>query len=227
MLRSRYLLIALGVFLALLTATQWQATLAYLGNYLVCSDAPQSADLILVLAGDFYGPRVVQAAELARRGYAPKVLISGTPYQDTTEGEAAIAFLAQQGYRTDSFETFLHHSRSTIEEAIALCPELQRRRTRRVILVTSNYHSRRAAMVFRLLCRHIRFTSMPAADPHYHADRWWADESSRKLCFSEWAKIAGSVLLAYPELVFTNWSEQLRRRFLAYFDRFRRRDVHS
>jgi hypothetical protein len=73
----------------------------------------------------------LKAAELANNGYAPRVLISGTPYrarpedQSRPEGEFAIVFLAKQGYRTDSFESFGHHARSTIEEAIALRPELE------------------------------------------------------------------------------------------------------
>ena len=60
---------------------RWQPTLSFLGRYLVYSLPPQSADIILVLAGDFYGPRVLKAAELAKQGYAPVVLISGGPYQ--------------------------------------------------------------------------------------------------------------------------------------------------
>ncbi len=193
------------IALLLVSAFRWQATLAALGNYLICSQAPQPADLILVLAGDFYGPRVLKAAELASQGYAPRVVISGAPYraqaedQARPEGEFAIAFLAKQGYRTDSIESFGHHARSTIEEAIALRPELERRRVKRVILVTSAFHSRRALIVFQLVCSRIDFVSVPASDSHYHADRWWADASSRRLFFSEWSKIVGSLLLAYPE----------------------------
>jgi hypothetical protein len=134
-----------------------------------------------------------------------RVLISGTPYrarsedQTPPEGEFAIGFLAKQGYRTDLLESFWHHSRSTIEEAVALRPELERRHVKRVILVTSAFHSRRALIIFPLVCPGIDFISVPAPDSRYHADRWWAYTSSRKLFFSEWSKIVGSLLLAYPE----------------------------
>jgi uncharacterized SAM-binding protein YcdF (DUF218 family) len=193
------------IALVLVSAFRWQATLAALGNYLICSQAPQPADLILVLAGDFYGPRVLKAAELEGHGYAPRVVISGAPYharpedQVRPEGEFALAFLAKQGYGTDSFESFGHHAHSTIEEAIALRPELERRRVKRVVLVTSAFHSRRALIVFQLVCPRIDFISVPAPDSHYQADRWWTDASSRRLFFSEWSKIVGSLLLAYPE----------------------------
>ena len=200
----RVLRLITGCLVAVLLAAgvRWQATLAALGSFLVCSETPRAADLILVLGGDFYGPRIFTAAELALKGYAPKVLISGPPYrgqpeeQARPEGEFAIALLARQGYRTDSIESFGHTARSTIEEALALRPELARRGVKRVLLVTSAHHSRRALIVFQMLCSGIHFVSVPAPDPFYHADRWWRGESSRRLFVSEWSKIAGSVFLA-------------------------------
>jgi uncharacterized SAM-binding protein YcdF (DUF218 family) len=184
---------------------QWQAILSFLGNYLVYSERPQAADLILALAGNFYGPRVIKAAELAVEGYAPLALISGTPYQGRPEdrlmpeGELAIIFLAKQGYPTHLFESFGHQARSTIEEAIALRGELARRHVKRVLLVTSAYHSRRAAVVFRLFCPGIQFISVPGPEPSYHPDVWWKEKHSRMLFYSEWTKIIGTVLLAYPK----------------------------
>ena len=185
--------------LAVILLIRWQATLSFLGGYLVCSERPQPADLILVLAGNFYGPRVLMAAELATQGYAPLALISGTPYQGRPEGEFAIEFLAQQGYPKRLFQSFGHNARSTIEEAIALRPELTRREVKRVLLVTSAYHSRRAAIVFRLFCPGIQFIAIPAPDRFYHEQGWWQDASSRRLFFSEWSKILATVLIVYPE----------------------------
>ncbi len=178
---------------------RWQTTLSFLGRYLVYSQPPRSADLILVLAGDFFGPRVFKAADLAKQGYAPLVLISGRPYDHGTEGDYAIAFLGTRGYSTRSFESFGHHAHSTIEEAIALRGELHRRHVKRVILVTSDFHSRRSAIVFRLFCPGIEFISVPGAEPNFHADRWWMDDHSRALFYSEWTKIFGTVLMAYPK----------------------------
>jgi uncharacterized SAM-binding protein YcdF (DUF218 family) len=163
----------------------------------------RSADLILVLAGDFFGPRVLEAAQLSMHGYAPRVLISGRPYRGRPEGEFAIAFLASRGETTKSFESFGHLANSTIEEALALRPELERRRAKRVILVTSAFHSRRASLVFRLICPGMEFISVPAPDSHYQADRWWENEPSRKLFLSEWGKIVGTLVLAYPQYRFS------------------------
>jgi uncharacterized SAM-binding protein YcdF (DUF218 family) len=178
---------------------EWRVLLSYLGNYLVYSEPLQPADLIVVLGGNFFGQRVLQGADLEIRGYAPIALFSGGYYQGRPEGEVAIEFLAGQGYPTRGLESFSHDAESTIEEATLLRPELARRRVKRVILVTSSFHSRRTAIVFHLFCPGIQFISVPAPYPEYHANTWWMDSGSRRMFCSEWAKIMGTVVIAYPK----------------------------
>jgi len=178
----------------------WQPVLSFIGSLLIYSETPQQSELILVLGGDFWGPRVLKGAELGRAGYAPLVLISGPPYQGRPEGELAIPFLEGKGYSRKMFAVFGHNAPSTWTEAMAVRQELLRRGVKRVILVTSAYHSRRASLVFRLLCPGVKFISVPAPDPVYHVDQWWNDASSRRFFYSEWSKIIGSLLLA-PRMV--------------------------
>jgi uncharacterized SAM-binding protein YcdF (DUF218 family) len=187
--------------LCLVLAIRWRATLTAVGNFLVDSQPPQQADLVLVLGGDFWGPRVLTGAELARLRYAPIVLISGPPYRDRPEGDFAVDFLMDKGYPKELFQVFAHNAQSTIAEANALRGELARRHVKSVLLVTSSYHSRRATIVLTLFCPGVRFISVPAYDSHYHAAGWWNDDSSRQLFYSEWIKILGSVLVAYPTYV--------------------------
>jgi len=192
---KRAAFIILAVLISFL-GIRWKSCLAYLGGFLIDSQAPRPADLIVVLGGDFWGPRVIQGADLAQAGYAPLVLFSGTLYKDRPEGEWATSFLVERGYPARLFAVFPHAARSTVDEATALRGELARRRVRRAILVTSSYHSRRAAMVLQVICPGIHFISVPAPDPHYDPDNWWNRADSRKLFFSEWTKILGFVLMA-------------------------------
>jgi hypothetical protein len=173
-------------------ALRWPATLTSLGGFLVDSQPPQAADLILVLGGDFWGPRVLTGADLGTQRYAPVVLFSGPPYYARPQGELSIEFLVKEGYPSEMFQVFANQAHSTIAEAKALRGELARRHARRVLLVTSSYHSRRAA------CPGVQFISIPAPDGHYHVAGWWNDKSSRRLFFSEWSKILGSVLVRLP-----------------------------
>jgi uncharacterized SAM-binding protein YcdF (DUF218 family) len=149
---------------------------------------------------------VFKAAELGRQGFAPIVLISGPPYRDRPEGEFAVEELVKRGYPRDLFAVFGHNEPSTIGEALILRSELARRGAKRVIFVTSAYHSRRCEIVLRMFCPGIHFISAPAPDSHYHADDWWRDPSSRQFFLSEWTKILGSVLIAYPTFRIHHWT---------------------
>jgi len=191
--RTAWLLLLIVPVLA--AALFWNALLVRLGATIVASEPPQPVDLILVLGGDFLGPRLFKAAELARLHYAPLVLLSSPPYQGRPEGEWSIRLAESKGYPAQMFAIFAHDANSTREEALLVRSELQRRRATRVILVTADFHSRRASLVFRLACPNVRFISVPAPDPNYHPERWWTDASSRRLLFQEWTKIAGTVLL--------------------------------
>jgi uncharacterized SAM-binding protein YcdF (DUF218 family) len=202
--RLRRLLLIATALLAAVLLIRWQAALSLLGSCVIDSEPPRPADLILVLGGDFWGPRVVKAAELGTLGYAPTVLISSPPYAGRPEGELAVDFLVKRGFRREMFAIFAHNAASTIAEAVALRGELARRRAKNVILVTTNYHSRRASIVFRLFCPGVRFISVPAPDSFY-AEGWWKSRSSREIFFSESTKILGTLMVAYPRYLASRW----------------------
>jgi len=195
-------MVASALFLCLGLAF-WQyypVVLVRLGEFLVKADKPEPSDAILVLAGDFFGPRVLKGADLGVQGFAPRVIISGTGYGNRGESEQAIQFLVQKGYPKTLFFGLPHQAKSTIEEAIALAPQLQRLGIHRAILVTRASHSRRAALVFRLFCPNVRFRSAPAED-EFQAKNWWMDPLSKERFYQEWLKILGTVLWKYPEFL--------------------------
>jgi len=191
--------ILVGLCVAGATALCYPALLAEMGQFLVLSQGPSPADLILVLGGDFWGPRALKGAELGQRGYAPIVMISGPPYFKRPESELSIRFLVERGYPSDLFVSFPHVATSTIEEAIAVCPELHRRNARKVLIVTSGYHSRRANTVFRLFCPGIKFASTVPADNEFRIGDWWNHPHDRHVFFSEWKKLVATVVWKYPE----------------------------
>lgn len=187
----------IGVMLAalLVFSVFHEPILAACGDLLVVSSTPQQSDLIVVLAGDFFGSRVLKGAELGSRGYAKHVLISGAPYRDTYECDLAVRFAVEKGYDPRLFLTAGHHAKSTIEEALALGAELRRLGAKHVTLVTSDYHSRRALLVFRLFLPDFQFHGVAAPTEHFQARSWWKQSESRALVFSEWSKIVGTVLI--------------------------------
>jgi len=113
------------------------------------------ADALIVLGG---GPeeRPARAAELFKAGAAPIILVSGFgDYQISVE------ILKRDGVP----ETAIFgesRSISTLENARFSIPLLRQMGARRVIIVTSWYHSRRAMACFRHAAPDIEFYSRPA-----------------------------------------------------------------
>ena len=190
------LLVALGVAVAavLLLAT-YPLWLAALGGYLVHSDAPVHADMIVVLAGDFTGSRIFTAGGLVRQGFAGKALISGPAgVYGIYESDLAIALAVRNGYPAAYFMAFPNNSKSTASESAVVISELRRLHVHKIDLVTSNFHTRRAARIFRALAPDIEVHVVAAPDQYFTPDGWWKEREGRKTFFMEWAKTVGAWL---------------------------------
>lgn len=165
------------------------AVLAALGNFLVRVDPPQKVDLIVVLAGDGFGRRILKAGELIQQGYASQALISGPDGNyGRYECDLAIPFAVQAGDPESYFLHFEHHGRSTAEESKALAVRLREMGVKRVMLVTSNYHTRRAGKIFRGAAPDLDVVVVAAPDQFFKPDSWWKDREARKIFLYEWMK---------------------------------------
>src|ERR1700722_8149136 len=75
-----------------------------LGQLLTSAQEPRKADLIVVLGGDVRGNRILQAAQLVRDGYAPRVLVSGMAnLYGSSESDRAIEFAVRHGASAEIF----------------------------------------------------------------------------------------------------------------------------
>jgi uncharacterized SAM-binding protein YcdF (DUF218 family) len=149
--------------------------------------------VVLVLAGDSYGNRILKGAELVREGYAPKALISGPEgVYGLHESDLAIPFAVRAGYPESYFLSFPHAAKSTREEAEASESELHRLGAHRVLLVTSVYHTRRAGNLFRSVVPDITFIVVAAPDPYFTPGGWWHQREARKTFLMEWTKTVTS-----------------------------------
>ena len=191
---ARFLRFLLTVLLiAGIAAVSRDWWLRAIGGALIHDDGPAKADIAVVLAGDYWGNRIVKGAELVRLGYVPVALVSGpSGFYGQYECEAAIRYAVRQGSRPEWFLPFPDNARSTEEEAWAILPELHRRNTRRILLVTSDYHTRRALRIFRSTERklggqmEIRVVATP--DEEFHPDSWWRSRQGQKIALMEWTK---------------------------------------
>jgi uncharacterized SAM-binding protein YcdF (DUF218 family) len=191
----------LGAALILLLAIYFTRTswLGALGSALVEDDGLAKADAVVVLGGDTWGSRIETAANLVRAGYAPVVLISGSPGPyGTNEADYAIPYITRKGYPAEWFVALGNNAMSTHDESYVVLEELRRRQVRSVILVTSNFHTARAARTFRATERvlgwHLELRVVPAPDPYFSAGSWWLNREGRKTALSEWEKTIANAL---------------------------------
>jgi uncharacterized SAM-binding protein YcdF (DUF218 family) len=185
-LRATALILAVAVVLLVL----FHATiLAALGNYLVKAGPPQKADIIVVLAGDGFGHRILTAGDLIKQGYASKALISGpNGIYGNYECDLAIPFAVKAGDPESEFLHLEHRGRSTEEEAQVIVKKLREMGVKSVILVTSNYHTRRAGSIFRRAAPELEFFVVASPDEFFKPDSWWQNREASKTFAFEWMK---------------------------------------
>jgi uncharacterized SAM-binding protein YcdF (DUF218 family) len=190
--RRGALALALSVIL-LLVILFHRVWLTWLGAYLIEGQQPFPADIIVVLGGDFRGMRILKGAELATQGYAPRVLVSGSgEVYGRHESDLAVEWAVAHGFNENLFIRYRYPATSTRDEAQAVVKELRRLGVRKFILVTSNFHTRRAAVMFHQAAPDLSFRVVSAADKYFTPDGWWLNREGQKTFFEEWSKtVAG------------------------------------
>jgi uncharacterized SAM-binding protein YcdF (DUF218 family) len=150
--------------------------LRFAGEAWVIEDPLARADAIIVLSDDnFYADRAAHAADLYRHGMAPLVVASGRklrPYAGIAE--LMEHDLVERGVPKDKILRFVHEAENTKEEAEALAAQVPQRKWRSVIVVTSNYHTRRARYIFtRVFPAGMLVRVTGAQDGDFDPEHWW------------------------------------------------------
>ena len=170
--------------------------LRFVGESWVIEDPLERADAIIVLSDDnFYADRAARAAELYRHGLAPLVVASGRrlrPYAGI--GELMEHDLVERAVPKDKILRVAHQAENTKEEADALEPLAVQRKWRSVIVVTSNYHTRRARYIFtHVFPPGIQVRVSGATDGDFDPDHWWERRISIKSLTREIAGMAVAI----------------------------------
>jgi len=160
----------------------------------VIEDPLEKADVLMVLSDDnFYADRATRAAELFREGKAPLVVASGRRLRPSAGiAELMEHDLVERGVPKDKILRFAQDGDSTREEAEALVKLAKTKKWHKAIIVTSNYHTRRARYVFRrVFPRDIEIRVAGARDGNFDPGNWWEKRKSTKLFIRE---IAGMLV---------------------------------
>jgi len=157
-------------------------------QFWIVQDSIEPADIIIVLGDDdFAAHRTTEAAVLFRARWAPAVVASGRmlrPYASIADFMARD--LGSQGVPESAIIRFSHRADNTLEEAEGLRVLITEKGWRRILLVTSNYHARRARYIFRkVLPASVSVEVAGAPDPEFQPDTWWESRQGRKTFFLE------------------------------------------
>jgi uncharacterized SAM-binding protein YcdF (DUF218 family) len=169
-------------------------------NLLIASDpVPAHVDAAIVLQGSIVaeGVRIAGAIDLLQRGVADRVLLS-VP-QESYWGQSippiARTYL-QRTYGSDlaarvDFCKTKGDVDSTLQEAQALGSCIGEQHWHSIVIVTSNYHTRRAGMLWRRITRHdpnIHIWIDGVTDPEF-PQPWWRHRQSAKIWVMEATKL--------------------------------------
>ena len=186
--RRRLVALALALALPLLGGCLlWRPLLGAIPSRLEERQEPAVADALVVLAGDHTGARVEAAAALFQAGCVPTgpFVVSGGPiYGELTWAELMRDQAVRLGVPRERI-VLQGRSRTTTEDADLSAPLLTA--ARRVVLVTSPSHSRRAAGEFRrALGPGVEVLSCPSRDAVPEA--WWSDPVATRAVVTELLK---------------------------------------
>jgi uncharacterized SAM-binding protein YcdF (DUF218 family) len=175
------------------------------GHYLVLDEPLVKSDAIAVLAGT-RAERWLEAVDLYREGWAPRIVLSqgqvepaealvrGGGVTFATDAERARAAMIQMRVPERDIVILPEILDNTAQEATAFHRLAEAEHWRRLIVVTSKYHTRRTSFTF---ARELEGSGITAIvhgsryDP-FNPDRWWTRRPDFRSATSELQK-----LLAY------------------------------
>lgn len=188
----------------LLLILAWFLLAWFLAERLIIEKPLESADAILILGGSsVYIERAQRAAEIYKQGIAPKIILTddgeragwsrsekrNTPYVELAKKE-----LIAQGVEPENIEIIKPRGSGTIYEAEEFREIAAERNFKRVLLVTSAYHTRRALWTFEKILAdgntEIGIESAPTGEQTPPPFIWWLSPFGWKVVAGEYIKSA-------------------------------------
>ncbi len=186
------LIIAASIFALVVFAVP-----AYLGpDDLKRCDRPsvgtcEPADAIVAISGGDTTARTGEAIDLYKAGWGKKLIFSGAAADKSgaSNAEAMKRYAIGLGVPAEDIE-IEEFAQNTAENAVNTGLFIHNNNLKKIILVTSAYHQRRASLEFRLrLGEHVTIVNHPVAHDRQWTETWWMTPSGLWLAGSELIKI--------------------------------------
>lgn len=171
------------------------------GRFLVVDDPPTKADAIVVLSGSF-PDRILEAVALYKDGFAPKLVLCREPDNPALDrlrelgvhlsrgAELNREVAERLGVPSSAIEVVDRSAKSTFGEARQVLRHAYDHGYHSILLVTSAYHTRRAAWIYRYVAGDsIRIIARPAREDSFRPNGWWDDRASTRRVLVEYEKL--------------------------------------
>ena len=159
------------------------------GRFLLVNNlAP--ADVIVVLAGET-NQRPARALQLLSQNYAPRVQLD-VPANDIAYDRSLIDIAkeyVQKLPQAQSITICPIFGLSTKAESHDVARCLDHFGVHRILVVTSDYHTRRARSIFQHELRDCQVFIAPAYDAQQFGTSWWQHRQWAKTNFDEWVRL--------------------------------------
>ncbi len=163
----------------------------YMGQFLIYDDPPFKSDAAVVLEdGLEYYPRLIEAASIYKNGLAKKIIINGDRKTDTIRElekmgfdaccpwyENSMRILEMLGVPRDNITALSAEDvYDTVGEAEAVGNEIVKQGYISIILITSKFHTRRAAHIWKEMYEgKLNVASVSAKTDPFDPVKWYKD----------------------------------------------------
>jgi len=162
-----------------------------LGFYLSPQDNLSKADAIVVISGGQTTTRAEEGIKLYQEGLAPKLILSGAALDDGPSNAAAMRYQAIQNGVPQSDILIDEDSTNTYQNAINSKLLLESLKAKKIILVTSPYHQRRASLTFKkVLGPDYLILNHSSTDSRWSKSHWYKTAFGYHISISELRKIS-------------------------------------
>lgn len=225
--KTRRNVFLLNIFLLILPLTYfgYPFVLRGLARILIVNDEPTTADAIAVLSGD--PGRAVEAADLYKRHVAHSIVITTEkpPFIYDKAARDGISLILNyenyvrllQGYGVPAMDIFRIETpvADTLDEVSRIGNFARQRQWRRLVIVTSNFHTRRARMVARYLLEpEMKVTVVSSHYDSFAPESWWRTQEQTRTFAIEIEKLITYSFYIWPRMLWNNRANTKQRNSL-------------
>ncbi|HEY2120900.1 MAG TPA: YdcF family protein [Candidatus Acidoferrum sp.] len=149
----------------------------------IVNEPAARADAVVVMSDDnFYADRATEAAQLFRQGIAPIVVASGRRLRPSADmSELTEHDLIERGVPKEKILRFPNDADAMIDQVTLVEKFAVEHGWKKLLVVTSNYQTRRTRYIFQKTAPHgLEISVASARDGDFDPELWWEKRKSIK-----------------------------------------------